>query len=279
MLAPLQRATGKAEVSFRQRDGKTVLDNLYQEGSAKVKLARPEPGRLTEAVLINTSGGLTDGDEFTSRLGWGRDTTAIVTTQASERLYKTRSGHASIISNVEIGEEACALWLPQETIMFDGGAYERTTMIDMPSSATLVAIESTMFGRKAMGEVVAQGWLREQWQVRIDGRLAFADAFELGGGIDQQLGRRAIANGAKAVSTIVFAGPNVEIMRDRANEIIESKQGLGRASSLGVLMVVRLFADDSQSLRALTVPILDELLIHATRAKGSASLLPRVWLL
>jgi urease accessory protein len=230
-------------------------------------------------VLINTSGGLTDGDEFTASIGWGRDTTAIVTTQASERFYKTRAGHARIVSNLEIAENACALWLPQETIMFDGGAYERKTLIDMPSSATLVAIESTMFGRKAMGEVVTDGWMREIWQVRIDGRLAFVDAFELGGEIDQCLERRAIANGAKAVSTIVFVGRGIETRRDRVNEIIESNEGLGRASSLGALMVVRLFAQDIQSLRELTVPILDYLLIHATRAKGHASLLPRVWLL
>lgn len=277
MLAPLQRATGTAEVSFRQRDGKTVLDDLYQEGSAKVRLARAEPGRLTEAVLINTSGGLTDGDKYSARIGWGKDTTAIVTTQASERLYKTREGHAAIVSNLEIAEGACALWLPQETIMFDGGAYERKTLIDMPSSATLLAIESTMFGRKAMGEVVEDGWLREQWQVRIDGRLVFVDAFELGGAINQSLGRRAIANGARAVSTIVFAGRDVDVMRDSVNGIVESKQGLGRASDLGGLMVARLFAQDSQSLRLLTVPILDELLRHATQAKGQASLLPRVW--
>ncbi len=279
MLAPLQRATGKAEVSFRQRDGKAVLGDLYQEGSAKVRLARAEPGRLTEAVLINTSGGLTDGDEFTTSIGWGKDTKAIVTTQASERFYKTRAGHACIVSNLEIAENACALWLPQETIMFDGGAYERKTLIDMPSSATLVAIESTMFGRKAMGEVVTDGWMREIWQVRIDGRLAFVDAFELGGQIDQSLERRAIANGAKAVSTIVFVGRDIETRRDRVNEIIESNEGLGRASSLGALMVVRLFADDIHSLRRLSVPILDDLLICATQAKGAASLLPRVWLL
>lgn len=277
MLAPLQRATGTAEVSFRQRDGKTVLDDLYQEGSAKVRLARAEPGRLTEAVLINTSGGLTDGDKYSARIGWGKNTTAIVTTQASERLYKTREGHASIVSDLKIAEGACALWLPQETIMFDGGAYERKTLIDMASSATLLAIESTMFGRKAMGEVVENGWLREQWQVRIDGRLVFVDAFELGGAINQHLGRRAVANGARAVATIVFAGRDIETMRDRVNEIVESKQGLGRASSLGGLMVARLFAEDSQSLRQLTVPILEDLLRHATQAKGQASLLPRVW--
>ena len=277
MLAPLQRATGKAEVSFKQRDDKTVLADLYQEGCAKVRLARAEKGRLAEAVLINTSGGLTDGDEFTSHVCWEANTTAIVTTQASERLYKTLSGHASIVSDLKINEGACALWLPQETIMFDGGAYERKTLIDMPSNATLVAIESTMFGRKAMGEVVTQGWLREDWQVRIDGKLAFVDAFELGKDIDQKLGRRVIASGAKALSTIVFAGPDIETMRDRLNEIIESNEGVGRASSLGALMVVRLFAKDSQSLRKLTVPILDELLLHATQAKGEASLLPRVW--
>lgn len=277
MLAPLQRATGKAKVSFQTRDGKTVLDDLYQEGSGKIRMARPEPGRLTEAVLINTSGGLTDGDTFTTHAGWGENTTAIVTTQAAERLYKTREGHATISSNLSVAKNACALWLPQETIMFDHGAYERKTLIDMASSATLLAVETTMFGRAARGEEVNNGWLRETWQVRIDDRLAFADTLALEGDISKQLERRAIANGAKSISTIIFAGQDLGPLRDRVNTLISENNGMGGASNLGPLLIARLFAKDYQPLRKLIMIILDDLLKIATQTNGSSSLLPRVW--
>lgn len=277
MLAPLQRAVGKSEISFKLRDGETVLDDLYQQGCAKIRLARKEPGRLAEAVLINTTGGLTDGDDYTTNMRWGEGTTAIVTTQAAERFYQIREGRASIRSNLKVEKNACGLWLPQETIMFNNAAYQRETIIDLAENAKLLAIESSVFGRGAMGETVDHGYLREVWRIRIGGRLVFVDALELDGPVEQKLQRRAIANGARAISTIIYAGPDADKARDVANAIFDDIGGTGRASCIGPLTIIRVFAADSQSLRLLAIPILEKLMNYVTSSHNNKSLLPRVW--
>ena len=277
MLAPLQRAVGKSEISFKLRDGETVLDDLYQQGCAKIRLARKEPGRLVEAVLINTTGGLTDGDDYTANMRWGEGTTAIVTTQAAERFYQIREGRASIRSNIQVEENACGLWLPQETIMFNNAAYQRETNIELAESSKLLAIESSVFGRGAMGETVDHGYLREVWRIRIGGKLVFADAFELNGPVEEKLLRLAIANGARAISTIIYAGPKAETARDLANSIFDDIGGTGRASCIGPLTIIRLFATDSQNLRLLAIPILEKLMNYVTSSHNNKSLLPRVW--
>ena len=46
--------------------GKSRIQRMFQEGSAKIRVPRDGDRRALEAVLINTSGGLTGGD----RLDW-----------------------------------------------------------------------------------------------------------------------------------------------------------------------------------------------------------------
>lgn len=285
MLAQLERAAGTATIGFKLRGAVTAIDDLYQQGSAKVRLARAEPDRLSEAVLINTSGGLTDRDQFTANLIWGKGSTAIVTTQAAERIYKARTGtdytsdtdHASIATNLTIGADATAFWLPQETIMFDRAAYTRKTLIDMAANATLVAIESTLFGRGAMGETIESGSIKEVWQIRIDGKLIFADAFALSGAIDQRLDKPVVTNGARAISTLIYIGPDLNDTRDQINGLIEEQNGTGRAGTVGDIVVTRLFAKTGHALREMSMPIVESLMKKTAHMPSAKSLLPRVW--
>ena len=66
----MQRARGCARVAFACSAGKTRLQDLYQSGSAKVRLPRVYDEPAT-AVLINTAGGLTDRDRLDYEVGIG----------------------------------------------------------------------------------------------------------------------------------------------------------------------------------------------------------------
>ena len=272
----MQRSRGEIRVSFKNRDGTTALDELYQSGSGKVKLARPEPGRLKEAVIINTTGGLTDGDEFVSDVHWREDTSAIVTTQAAERIYLSRSGNAEIHSNLTIDDGACGLWLPQETILFDGGRLKRSNSIEVSGNGQLIAVESCVFGRTAMGEIVNDGFFSDGWQVKLDGKLVLADRFELAGNIQQKLDRPAIANGATALATIVHVAANAVEACENIRNTIADENAIGGCSSLGPLTITRLFGKNAYELRQTTIRVLDLLMARAV-PDITGSLLPRVW--
>ena len=62
--ATLQRARGAIDLVIVS--GK--LKRFYQSGSAKIFIPKTY-ARTIEAVLVNTAGGLTDGDEFRVKLG------------------------------------------------------------------------------------------------------------------------------------------------------------------------------------------------------------------
>ena len=286
MPATLQRSHGDCIIGFKRRGAVTVLAELFQEGCAKARMTRAEPGRLAEAVLINTSGGLTGGDSLSTQVDWGENTTAIVTTQAAERYYSSLAGQARITCTLNAAAGACALWLPREAIMFDGARYQRTTLVNLTGNASFLGIEATVFGRHAMGETVRSGHVHEAWQVRRDGRLIFADAFGLDGPVAHLLARPAITNGAGAMATMTYAGPDAQAARDTANGLMEHAGAIGRATSMDGLTLIRLFAPGAQALRHTTARLAARLAVHLTGLDPSGHdttpgaeplLLPRVW--
>ena len=72
-------------------------------------------------------------------------------------------------------------WLPQETILFDGSALVRRLEVDLAGDARLLAVEAVVLGRAAMGERITGLSFVDQWRVRRDGKLVYADALRLAG--------------------------------------------------------------------------------------------------
>ena len=276
----LQRSTGLIRLSFKERGANTVLDDMYQQGSGKVRMARPENDRHLEAVLINTSGGMTDGDLFSSKIHWQQNTTAIVTTQAAERIYKSRGGLANIQTELTIDNGATALWLPQETIMFDGAMAHRSNHITLAKTARLVAVESCIFGRAAMGEIVRRGRFQDSWQFKCDGKLQFVDRFLLEDNIQSKLDRAAIANGANSMATIICSLPQLQKpfdnLLDQIRAILDNQTCRGGASTIGQLTIIRLFAKSAYELRIAVIEVL-EFLLSGISTQENKRFMPRVW--
>lgn len=211
---PLQRSDGELRLEFRRRGPTSTLGALYQGGCLKARLPRGR-GRSPEAVCINTSGGLTDGDSLNTTVSCLEGAAAVVSGQAAERIYRSRGDAARIHTTLSVDAGATLAWLPQEMILFDGGRVRRRLEIHLSASARLLAVEASILGRTAMGETVTSGELDERWSVDIDGQPAFIDAFRLDGNDLAALRNRpAILGGALAFGTVVFTGTAAANIRD-----------------------------------------------------------------
>ena len=81
-----QRARGILSISTTRTQGEiTRLQNLRQEGSYRVIFPRAI-GDQIEAVFINTAGGVTGGDKFSTSITSGKTAQISITTQAAERI-------------------------------------------------------------------------------------------------------------------------------------------------------------------------------------------------
>lgn len=267
--APIPRAEGRLDLSFRRRGDETVLDHLYQQGCAKARFPRLETGALTTAVTLNTSGGLTGGDHLQTSVTWAEGTRATVASQAAERAYRSIGEvPARQETRLSVAPGAFAEWLPQETILFEASHLVRDLRIDLAGDGAFLGLEQVVFGRTARGESVRSGHFRDGWRLRRDGRLLFADVLSLDGDMQGRLDRLAAAQGCRAAATIVGAGGGL------AQRVDDVRNALGNfalwgASAWQDMIVVRCLGATGADLRRMVLAALAPL--------RDGRPIPRVW--
>jgi urease accessory protein len=220
-----QRAQGALSIAVARGLDRTRLRDLRQCGCLRACFPRAA-GCAVDAVLLNTSGGIADGDQLETVLQAGPGSVLVAASQAAERVYRAREGAAAarVRVGVTVGAGARIDYLPQATILFDGGALERTLRIDMAADAVYVGVEMLLLGRAASGEVLRQVRLRDTVMLRRDGRLVLHDSVRLDGRVDAVLGGPATAAGARAVASLIYAGPEAGA---RLNRLRGTLEGLG----------------------------------------------------
>lgn len=241
----LQRSRGHGRIVAKA----SGLAGLRQEGSARIGLPRGHGG--LQAVMVNTSGGMTAGD----RMLWEAEAQAraslTLTTQACERIYRCDTDAAKTQVRLRVGAGARLAWLPQETLLFEGARYHRRIEAEIAPDAELLVVEPLLFGRLAMGETVRRAELRDDWRLSRGGRLTHAEALRLA---TEDLPAELVgaAGGACALATVVFISARSESMLANARRIIGQPGG---ASVMGDRLVCRLMAPDGYELRKRLVPL------------------------
>lgn len=250
-----QRSKGIGRLAVKSRDEQTHIENLYQQGCAKIRVPSRRSAGL-EAVMINSSGGMTGGDVLDWQFEAGSQTALTVTTQACERVYAATTDIARTQVSLTLEQGSKLAWLPQETILFDQGAYARNLDVDMAGDAELLIVEPVSFGRKAMGETIHQGEFRDRWRIRKDGALCHAEQSLFDGPIHQKLQRAGTAHGHSAMATLLLIAPHAEAMLPKALDIIG---GRGSASFWQGKLVVRILAEGTYQLRHILCPLIQTL--------------------
>jgi urease accessory protein len=270
-VSGLQRARGELRVRVTAREGRTVLDRLFQAGCLKARFPRGAVRGWFDVVTLNTSGGIAGGDRLNLTFEVMAGARATIAAQAAERYYRVPSGNAAaqMRACVSVGDGAAAEWLPQETILFDGVAMDRRLDVELSASSRFVGVETLVFGRAASGERVRNGRIRDVIRLRRAERLIWHDAVRMDGEIDALLRRSAIADSARAVATLVHVAPEAEQRVDATRAALERMPAESGVSGWDGMLIARLLAADAAPLRQAVAAALA--VLRENRP------LPRVW--
>lgn len=263
----LQRAEGEGRIATKPRGPLSVLDTLYQRGCAKIRVPKTH-GDWLEAVLINTSGGLTGGDKMDWSASAAPGTHLVVTTQACERIYRASSGAARVRTRLEISAGARLDWLPQETIAFDGSALDRTLDVDMAADAVFLGLETVILGREAHGDDAHRAAIADRWRVRRDGELLHAEALRLNGGDMLARGNIGLLDGARAYGTLCYVAPDAERKIETVKALVAA-HGTAGVSRIGDKIVLRATGRSGYGLRKIVMP--------AIAALAGSGAVPKLW--
>ena len=171
-----QRAKGKLKLSFINSDAETSIYDLHQSGALKVLIPKAK-SKHAEAVLINTGGGIVAGDSLSIEVTSYENTNTWITTQASEKVYKSNGELSLLETKINLGDDSILFWCPKETILFNKSKFKRNLDFNIKSSSKMLVIENIVFGRLASGELNADCYFFDQWRIKRDEKLIFAENF------------------------------------------------------------------------------------------------------
>lgn len=268
--ADLARADGAASLGFIWDGRETTLAHLAQRSPCRLMLP-DEGGPEPVGVLINTAGGVCGGDRLAVDIEVGKDASATVTGQAAEKIYRAIDRPAILKTSFKVASGAALHWAPQETILFDDARLHRQTAVELEPNARLLAAETLVFGRWAMGEEINAIELRDEWRVCRNGALCWTDIFRLQdtGPLRAQAGLA----GRNALATLIAAGPDLDRRRDSIRAGLERSDINAGATVVNGLLIVRLLGG-AQPVRGTLTDLLETLRRDLLDFPGG---LPRVW--
>jgi urease accessory protein len=172
-------------------------------------------------------GGLLDGDAIVLDVHVGEGAAAMLSTQASTKVYRS-SGTSSRIDGT-VAASGLLMVLPDPVVCFSASNYRQEQRFSLDESAGLVLIDWMSSGRHGAGE----RWQFERYATRLEvhrGRkLVLLDALRL----DRAAGDPASRMGRfNVLCVVVVIGPQVKASAERAMSLIAMRPVTDRASLL-----------------------------------------------
>jgi urease accessory protein len=270
----LQRSEGSARLALAGSAHGTRIVDLFQRSPIRIMFPRIRGAPIEEAVLVNTAGGIAGGDRLEFSVTALANATVTVTSQAAERVYRALSNAALIDTRLKVHEAAKLAWLPQETIVFNGGRIRRNTDIEISAGAELLALEWLVLGRAAHGEEMVCGHISDGWQVKVDGRLIWGDRFRVVDEVFPRLRSPALLGDFRAIGTLIYFGPDVEARVQFLRDLAPQLPCDCVTTAVSGLVIARLAARAAAELKA----GLRETLLQLERTWGQAPFrIPKMW--
>jgi urease accessory protein len=197
-----------------------------------------------------------------------------VTTQAAEKVYRSRGAEAHVHNRLRVTTGAFLEWLPQESILFNGAALARKTDIEIDDGSRLLALDWLLLGRLASGERLANAYLHDRWRLRRNGELLWADDFRLRGNLENLVQRPSLLDGARALATLIYVAADAAAHLEAARQFMRRAKGRAGVSERPGLLICRFLGPDGFTLRR---DVEAFLLSFRAVLHGRLRPLPRVW--
>jgi urease accessory protein len=223
------RAAGDGALGFERSGGRTVVTRAFAASPLRLLTPRIE-GEAAWAFTTSLGGGLVDGDALRLDIAVAPAALALVTTQASTKVYRSPHGCAQQ-TTADVGAHAALALVPDPTTCFSGARYMQSTRVRLAGGASLVFLDAVTAGRSARGERWAFDRHASRVEIEADGVPLVRDALLLDtahGPLLPRLGRFDV------LATIVVLGPRFTAASLAVLEAIERAPVARRADLIEV---------------------------------------------
>lgn len=256
----------------------TQLSRSSHEGPLRIqRVLTPEGLECPHLYLLHPPGGVVGGDRLETRVTLGAGASALLTTPAAQKLYRSQGARAEIENHLELGSAAALEWLPSETLAFSAAQAQITTRVVLAPGAAFLGWDVACYGMPARDEAFTAGRVQSRFEIYRGETPLLVEAFDLGDA--PQLLTDAYALRGEPVVGNLYAVPAhgtidealVAALRDALGE---APRGLVSVSSLGELLVVRALGPQVESVRS---HLLKAWQLLRPALLGRSPVPPRIW--
>jgi urease accessory protein len=213
-------------LTFSSVGERTVVRRAFS--TSPLKLLNPQNhSQAAWVYLASYGGGLVGGDALQIDIDVERGATAVISTQASTKVYRSPRG-ASQQLRADIADDAMLVLAPDPIVCFAQSSYEQNVEIRLAPRASLVLVDWLGAGRVASGERWQHDRFSSVTRIRCGEDCLLHDSLSLNpvdGDIAGRMGR------FNSLITVAIAGPRLasdtaRILQEVAAMPLEKKADL-----------------------------------------------------
>ena len=176
----MENQTGYLSLTGSRKGKKTILKESYSEGAFKIT----RPVYLTTSgeayfYIMNPGGGYVDGDTYKIEICVEEAANAVVTTQSSTKIYKTRIRPVLQETNIYLKSGSVLEYLPDPVIAFQHARYKQTMVVKMEQDASLICADIFTPGWAPDGTLFRYDFLQSKMEIYMGNRLVLFDHVKL----------------------------------------------------------------------------------------------------
>jgi urease accessory protein len=271
--APGWRA--RLELELGPIAGRTSLARRSHHGPLMVQRPfHPEPDGTAHVYVLHPPGGVAGGDQLEVSVEVRCGGSALITTPAATKLYRTAGERAHVSQSLRVRSGAVLEWLPQETIAFRGADAELSTRVTLEPGAHYAGWDIVCLGRPASGDTFEYGSLAQRTELHVGGRPVVIERLSLGGASALRTG--AFGLGGRSVYGCLLSTGATEALVSDVRERVRPAEpgGLFAVTTLDGVLVCRYLGNSAAAARACLSLAWERFRHHVL---GKPATAPRIW--
>lgn len=172
---------GYTELILQKTPRRTGAKKSYTVGAAKISPAiYLDDDSIPCYYLIQLGGGYIEGEYYENRLKLEEGSQAILTTQASSKIYKSENGIPSKqYTNLQLEKNSKLEFINDSVILYKDAVYEQSTDIYLEAGATLIYSDGITAGWSPDGKLFQYTSARIKTNLYLNGELIYLDNLKI----------------------------------------------------------------------------------------------------
>ncbi len=249
--------TGELHLRIARDGDRSIAVDQYHRGALRVfrPLYLDGTGQVAYYV-VNPGGGYLDGDSYLTEVEVLQGASAVLTTQAATKIYRTPTCPVRQDTRVSLAPGAVLELVPDQVIAYRGASYRQTTLVEMDPTATFISLEVLTPGWAPDGSAFGYDCVRMRTDIRVGGRCAVVDNLRLVPGEAGMAGLGALEGHSHLASFTALDARIDAALVTEISELLEVDGVRGAVTRVpGPGLIARALGDDTTRLTALMLDI------------------------